>query len=249
MVNPVRNNNFDRKKNEISNGVNIRDRAFLISGDNFHQRQQALKSIKKRILKEKPAAFSILTLYPKELTPNGLAQKLFTTSFTNKKIVIFKNFHDLPSAARKFIFDNLKKILINNYVIFETDKDNYQLQKNKKFHSDRLFAFILKRAASFRVSSVDRSLSIEDFIGSIRKNDLANSLYVLERLFENSAKARILGPQVLGILVRKFSYIKDQSKKEDYFKHLLQADRAIKEGGADARLVIETLLVKLLGPQ
>lgn len=229
--------------------VNIRERAFLISGSNFSQRQQALKSIRKRILQDQAAAFSILTLYSKELTPKDLAQKLFTTSFTNKKIVVFKNFHDLSSAARKFIFDNLQKVLVNNYVIFETEKDNYQLQKNKKFSSDDLFSFILKRAASFRVSSARSSLSIEDFIGSIRKNDLAHSLYVLESLFENTAKDKILGPQIIGILVRKFSYIKDQSKKEEYFKYLWEADRAIKEKGLDVRLAIETLLVKLLGPQ
>jgi len=229
--------------------VNIRDKAFLISGSNFSQRQQALKSIKKRILKEKSAAFSVLTLYSKELTPKDLGDKLFTASFTDKKIVIFKNFENLPSAARKFIFDNLKKILINNYVIFETAKDNYQLQGNKKFFSDSLFSFVLKRAASFRVSPVKKDLSIEDFIASLRKNDLAQSLYVLESLFENTARIKILAPQVIGILVKKLSYIKDPSKKEDYFKHLWQADRAIKEKGQDARLTVETLLVKLLGPQ
>jgi|TARA_B100000315_G_scaffold248574_1_gene278606 hypothetical protein len=229
--------------------VSVREKVFLISGNNFIQRQRALEGIKKRILQDKSATFSVLTLYPKEIDSEDLADKLFTTSFTKKKVVIFKNFQDLPSAARKFIFDNLKKILINNYVIFETEKDSYQLQKNKKITVDSLFSFILKNAASFRVASSRQEASMEDFISGIRKNDLSYALYVLESLFKKGTTDRILGPQIIGILVKKFSYLKDPAKKEKYFKYLWQADRAIKEKGLDTRLVIETLLVKLFGPQ
>ena len=229
--------------------VNVRERAFLISGSNFPQRQHALRSIKKRLLQGKTSEFSILTLYSKEVNPSGLAEQLFTVSFTDKKVIVFKNFQALPSAALKLIFGKLTKILINNYLIFETEKDYYQLKKDKKFSNDSLFSFILGKSASFKVSSLRKKLSIDDFINSIRKNDLSHSLYVLENLFEGTSKDKILGPQIIGMLVKKFSYIRDPFKKIRYFKYLWEADRLIKEKGLDSRLVIETLLVKLFNLQ
>ena len=238
--------------------VNIRERVFLISGTNFLQRQRAVENIKKRILKSKDPSLNVLTFYGKEVNPKDLGEKLFTTSFGKDKIAVFKNFQELPSATRKFLFDNLKRILSNNYLIFETDKDYYQLQKDKKFATDEFFVSVLKRAALFRVASTERKATIEDFIANLRKNDLATSVYILEKLFAGGSKDKILGPQIIGILVRKFSSLsaqggsasggKNPTEKDRYFKYLWEADRAIKEKGLDSRLVIESLLVKLLGP-
>ena len=229
--------------------VNIRERVFLISGTNFLQRQRAVENIKKRILKEKAQSLNVLTFYGKETNVKDLGEKLFTISFGKDKIAVFKNFQDLPVAVRNFLFENLKRILFNNYLIFETDKDYYQLQRDKKFAADKFFIFCLKRAALFRVASTKGEPTIEDFIGSIRKDDLATSVYILEKLFKGGSKDKILGPQIIGILVRKFSFLKNPAEKGKYFKYLWEADRAIKEKGLDPRLVIETLLVKVFTPQ
>ena len=186
------------------------------------------------------------------------SRKFFTTSFGKERIAVFKNSQDLPLPASKFLFDNLKRILSNNYLIFETDKDYYQFQKDKRFTNDEFFVSVLKKAALFRVVSTKRKATIEDFIASLRKNDLATSVYILEKLFAGGSKDKILGPQIIGILVRKFSSLsaqggsasggKNPTEKDRYFKYLWEADRAIKEKGLDSRLVIESLLARVLGP-
>ncbi len=228
--------------------VNIRERVFLISGTNFLQRQRAVENIKKRILKGKESSLNVLTFYGKEVNPKDLGEKLFTTSFGGGKIAVFKNSQDLPSAARKFLFGNLKRVLSNSYLIFETDKDYYQFQRDKRFTNDEFFVSVLKRAALFRVVSTREKATIEDFITSLKRNDLAVSVYILEKLFAGGSKDKILGPQIIGILVRKLSFLKNPTEKERYFKYLWKADRAIKEKGMDPRLVIESLLVRVLGP-
>ena len=162
--------------------------------------------------------------------------------------MVFKNFCELSPCIRSFLTDNFKKLVLANYIIFETEKDHYQLSKSKKFTADILFATIIKKAALWKVSSTGKEVSMEDFMSSIRKNDLISSLYILERLFEGGTKEKVLAPQVVGVLVRKCSYLKDLAKKDEYFTYLWEADRAIKEKGLNPRLVIETLLVKLLGP-
>ena len=238
--------------------VNIRERVFLISGTNFLQRQRAVENIKKRILKGKELSLNVLTFYAKEVNPKDLGEKLFTASFGKERIVVFKNFQDLPLAVRKFLSDNLKRILSNNYLIFETDKDYYQFQRDKRFTNDEFFVSVLKKAALSRVVSTKEKATIEDFIASLRKNDLVTSVYILEKLFAGGSKDKILGPQIIGILVRKFSFLsaqgesasggKNPTEKNKYFKYLWEADRAIKEKGLDPRLVIQSLLVRVLGP-
>ncbi len=226
--------------------VGIREKVFLISGNYFSQRKRALESIKKRLSKDKATSINNLTFYSKEIKLKDFGPAVFTSSFDKSKVIIFKNFQDLSFDVRTFIFNNLNKIILNNYLIFETDKDRYQLEKTKSIAKDKLFNFILTKAASFKVASAKREISIDDFFTSIRNNDLVNSLYILDKLFEGSYKDKIIGPKIIGILVSKFSYLKDCPDKNRYFNYLWQADRAIKEKGHPPRLVIETLLVKLL---
>jgi len=163
--------------------MNIRERLFLISGGNFFQRQQVINGIKKRLVKSSDYSLSIFTFYGKEVDLKDLGHKLLTAALNQKKAVIFKDFHQLASTARKLIFKNLNKILTINYLIFDSDREYYRLQRDKKFTSDELFAFILKRAATYRVSSAKKDFSIQDLMSGLRKNDLAACLYVVESLF------------------------------------------------------------------
>ncbi len=228
--------------------VSVRDKIFLICGSDSSQQGRVLANIKKRILQGPNPSLNTLTLYGKEVDVKVLQEELFLTSFNKNKSVIFKNFFELKAEAKDFIFNNLKKILTANYIICQTDKDYYQLQKNKRFASDKLFSFVLKNAALYRVACGPKKLSLEDFMAGIRRNDLNLSLYVLESLFGSGSKDKALGPQVIGILVKKFSYLRDSSEKDRAFRYLWEADRAIKEKGLDPRLVIESLLVKLFAP-
>jgi len=67
----------------------------------------------------------------------------------------------------------------------------------------------------------------------------------LDNMFAGGTKDKLLGPQILGILVKRCSYLRDPAQRQRCLKYLWQADRALKEKGLDARLALETLLVKL----
>ena len=229
--------------------MNIRDRVSLVCGADFSQRQRAIENIKKRILKDKPGTVCSFTFYCKEMNSLDLQEKLFMASFDKIKIIIFKDFNELTADVRKIMFDNLENILANTYMIFETDKDYYTLRKEKKITSDNLFNLIIQKSCLFKVVSSEKEVTMIDFMNSTRKNDLDSSLYILERMLKDGANDRLLGPQIIGVLVRKFSYLRDPVKKDKCFKYLFEADRAIKQKGLDARLVIEVLLVKLFENQ
>lgn len=91
--------------------MNIREKVFFVSGDNFLQRQRAIEGIKKRIQKDKFTSLNTLTFYSKEIYLQDLQEKLFTASFNKSKIAVFKDFPDLTSAVRNLLFDNLERIL------------------------------------------------------------------------------------------------------------------------------------------
>lgn len=226
--------------------MNVRERVFFICGPDSFGHQRALESIKKRILRDRPASLNVLTLYAKSLDLKTLSCRLLNTSFDKEKIIIFKGFHDFSSEARKVIVANLKKIIPGNYLIFETDKDYHELRKNKRFMSDKLFNFILSRAAGFQAAQKRRPASLVDFADSVKRKDLKKALYILEELFESGVNSKTLGPQILGFLVNRCSYLPASGRKEICFDYLWEADRAIKEKGLNGRLVIETLLAKLL---
>jgi len=228
--------------------VSFRERTFLVAGSDFFQRQQAIKGITKRILKDQSSAFNFTILYSKELDSKSLQEKLFTTSFGKNKIILFRNFFDLAPSLRDTLFTKIKKIISANYLIFETDKEYYQL----KFSSDNLFKLVIQKSAIFRVSSNKREVTIKDFMNNIDRNDLQSSLYVLESLFQGGGKDRIIAQQIIGILVKKFSISgskklleKEYCKQQKNFRYLWEADRAIKDKGLDARLVVEVLLAKI----
>lgn len=234
----------------ISNGINpvrdselsFRERVFVVCGANYFSRRQALANIKKRALKGHGACLNVLTFYSKEVNVKDLREKVLSESFSGNRIAVFKDFPALSSPVKDFLFNNLKKILAVNYAVFETEEDYYHLRRSKKISSDKFFNLIFEKAALFKAASSSRKSAIGDFIAGINKRDLASSLYVLESLFEGGNKEKVLGPQILGVLVNRFSAHK---RKDVCFKYLWEADRAIKVKGQDARLALETLLVKL----
>jgi len=224
--------------------VNIRQRIFMICGAHYFGRQRAIENIKKRA-SNKTSSLNTFTFYSKGVVTEQIEQLLLNSSFAKTKIVLFRNFTALNSAIRAFLFSHYKKIIAETYLIFETEKNYYQLQKDRLMTADRFFSLIMKQASVIRVSSNERQVSLQDFIMSIRRHDLSSSLYTLERLCETEAKAKLLGPQIMGIIISHFTYRKNTPARNEQFAYLWQADRALKEKGIEPRLALETLLVKL----
>lgn len=225
--------------------VNTREKIFLVAGSDFFQRKLAINNIKKRILSKHPSQLNFFTLYSKELKPSDLEKQIFTFSFDAHRLLVFKGASNLSASVKKFLITNFEKIATHNYLIFEIEKKFSQLQADKKFISDSFFSMLTKKATILRVTSEFNDVSIEDFKRCIRRNDLSNSLYTIERLFKARPKDKGLGPQVLGILTYNASYARDPLRKKESLYYIWEADRAMKERGHDARLVIETLLVRL----
>ncbi|MDD3296070.1 MAG: hypothetical protein PHU64_01770 [Candidatus Omnitrophica bacterium] len=226
--------------------MNVKDRIFLISGPDFFQRRRAYENIKKRIATGASGEPDKLNVYPKEADVNSLAEKLLTVPLNKYRIVFLKDFSNLAPDAGKFIYDNLNKILKNSYLIFETEKDQYKLQKDKKIFSNTLFKFILDNASLYKTASLRQGSYMEELIYALRKHDLVSSLVAADKLLSQEAKDKKVGPQIIGILANQISYSRNHFNKEKHLEYLWQADRAIKEKGLSARFVIETLLVKLL---
>ena len=227
--------------------VNSREKLFLVAGSAYSQRRLAVNQIKNKILaKEKFSGLNSVILYSKEIKPDDIKRQLLNFSFEKHRLVIFKNSFLLSAAVKKYILQNLDKIISHNYLIFEMERGFSQLQRDKKFSSDSLFTLLAKQATQYRIKSEDSDDSMNDFRQSIRRNNLASSLYAVEKLFNARPKDRGLGPQILGILTYQLSYSKNPFQKKEGLLNIWEADRALKEKGLDARLVIETLLVKLL---
>jgi len=226
--------------------VTIRQRIFMICGAHYFGRQRAIENIKKRFSTKNPS-LNTFTFYSKEANPEQVEEALLTASFTDARIVLFKDFTALNAAIRTFLFSHYRQLLQGLYLIFETDKDFYQLQRDRLMTSDSFFNLIMKQASLIRVGSSARPVCLQDFIMSVKRHDLSASLYTLERLCETDAKAKILGPQIMGILISHFAYNKNVPSASKQFAYLWQTDRALKEKGIDSRLALETLLVKLFG--
>lgn len=218
----------------------------MVCGASYFGRQRAIENIKKNF-SAKAASLVTSTFYGKEAEVQQVEEILLTASFARSRIVLFKDFTALGAAIRTFLFSHYQKLPSGICLIFETDKDFYQLQKDHSVARDSFFSLIMKQASLIRVSSNERQVTLQDFIMSVKKHDLSASLYALERLCETEAKAKILGPQIMGILISHFAYHKNISSDGKEFVYLWQTDRALKEKGIDSRLALETLLVKLFG--
>jgi hypothetical protein len=229
--------------------VKVDTRLFLVVGADFLQRQRAIENIKRRVFKNHPTSLNTLIFYSKEIDLSQLKKKIFTFSFDKEKIVILKNAEFLSKEITDFFFKNIKKILLGNYLIFEIEKDYYNLRKDKNFLSHNFFRLLLSKAKIFKVPSYSSRVSLEEFKKSIRRRDLDSSLYILEKLFKTQTKEKEIGMQVLGILIKEFSSMQGMLEREKNLSYLWEADRSIKEKRLNYLLVLNRLLVKILGKE
>ncbi|MBN3039784.1 MAG: hypothetical protein JW867_01515 [Candidatus Omnitrophica bacterium] len=229
--------------------MNIKTRAFLICGNDFYARKRAIENIKTRILKGKAGLLNTSVVFSKEIELKEFQENLLTRSLHDIQLFIFKDFLELPLLARNFLSENIKKILAAGFLIFESEKDYYFVAKELARAKDRLFSVLLKGLPPVRAGFSKRDLSIYDFIKSFERKDLQGCLYVLENLYAQSPKQNQFGPQLIGVIVNNISKSAKSKQKQVCLSYVWDADRSIKEGGKDSRLILQTLLVKLLRPE
>ena len=228
--------------------VSLKQKVFSVVGTDSFGRQQAVRNIRTRILKNKPRSLNTHTIYGNEIELKALQETLATVSFDSEKLVIFKDALRIGVKVREYLYKNLKSILTNNYLVFEMEKDYPQLIKEKRVIGDKLWAAVLKNGVVLKLASQKREVTIEDFKFALRRNDLSGTIYALEKLLgeKSAGKERELAPFILGVLTAEISYRKDLSQKEQAFEYLWQADRQMKEKGLDARMVLEKLVTRLI---
>ena len=127
---------------------------------------------------------------------------------------------NLPKEVKDFLYDNLEKIISNNYIIFEAESDAL---KSKKVSADKFFNFIANSAVCYKTSLSAPAPSFDDFKKSIRQNNIAQAIYVLAKLYEarsSDGEKKALGLQLLGILISEFSYLKNDILRKKYFSLL-----------------------------
>lgn len=227
--------------------VEAKNKIYLVTGGLSRQRQRAIKKIKRNIFQQEDSLFTLTTLYSEDLDLNHFKELVFTLSFQNQKIILIKNFTSLSKPVKKYLSESLPKVLVSNYLIFESDTPHYCLKAKKRVARDDFFSFIFKNSIKYQgKKSLITSATIEDFRSKLYQNDLKGCLFFLEELLSSKSREKILATQILGLLTSKFSYLKDSKKKEKALAQLWRADRCLKETNIDVRLLIERLIVGLI---
>jgi len=99
--------------------VALKDRVFFVSGSDFEGRKLIIENIKKKTLAIGQTSLNILNFYPKEINIKDLQEKVLLSSFDEKRMLIFKDVYNLSKEVKDFLYNNLDKIVSNNYIVFE----------------------------------------------------------------------------------------------------------------------------------
>lgn len=225
----------------MTQAMNIKAKVFLFAGDKAIQRETSISELKKKIFPSGKAC-SVFIYHCDNLTLNILQEEVFTFAFDQEKLLIFKGIENLTEELSAFFKENLIKMAGMSYLVFESDYDVNALRNEK----NDFFGLLLRDAAVINASSGVRSVTVDDFTFCLRRNDLAGAIYAVNKLFDE--EGNFLGPLIIGILNGRAAYISDKVEKVRMLDLIWEADRAIKEKGIDARLVVEILLIKILTP-
>jgi hypothetical protein len=225
--------------------VEKNSKTYLVSGGKPLWRRRTINNIKRKIFEDEGFALRVVILYGAEVDLDSFQDLVFTLSFQKKKVILIKDFTSLPKNVRKFLFSGLNKALNYNYLIFDSELPYSILEKNKKIIGDDLFNVILKQSIKYQSKTYSTELSVDDFRKELYKNNLTSCLFILEELLGSKGRGKAAAPQILGLIIAKFSYLRESNKKEELFNQLWQTDRALKQSNLDIRLLMERLLIKL----
>ncbi len=225
----------------------LKNKVFLIVGEDFSSRKHAIESIKKKLARGRPSVFQVSTIYSDQTDLNGIKELLFTSSFGGERIVIFKDITSLDKEIKDFLYKNLNTVVSSNYLIMEIEFSPDQIYRDKRFTADKLLGYLLKYARIIRIRSFPESVSIKKLIFSLRDRKLDRSLYILEKIFSDTGvRTDALAMMVLGSLSREFSRLRLPVEKERCFLLLWDTERALKEGRVPPKLALELLITKLI---
>ncbi|MCF7895369.1 MAG: hypothetical protein K9L69_04495 [Candidatus Omnitrophica bacterium] len=220
-------------------------KTYLVSGGSPFQRRKVINNIKRDVFTGEKSRLRAVTLYAGDINLDSFKDLVFTLSFQKKKVVLIKDFISLSKPIRNFIFKNIQKILNYNYIIFESEITYFSLGKKKKIVSDPFFNYIIKNSKKYGQRALPAGLSIEDFRNQLYKNNLSSCLFILEELLSSKTKSNKIAPQILGLIIAKFSYLRNFDQQKKAFNQLWQADRTLKQSNIDIRILMERLLIKL----
>lgn len=181
--------------------------------------------------------------YAKEISLSVLQDSLLQYSFMESKFVLIKDTDSLSAEAKEFFAKNLSNIPQTTIVVCEFEQDLAQLKPKTKDSTDLFYRLLTECSVSSIAPAVEEP-GFQDFIAKVKRNDLSGSILLAEKLLENKNPA--VGPQILGYLVSKVSYMTDQKAKIKALECLWLADRQLKEKDLPAKLVLEKLLTQLL---
>ncbi|OPX29074.1 MAG: hypothetical protein B1H08_04695 [Candidatus Omnitrophica bacterium 4484_171] len=225
----------------------LRKRVFIVIGLDFASRKSAIDSLKKRLIPQKSSCLNHQVYYGRDIDFDKLRSLFLSFSFEKERIVVFKEPGLLSKEVKDFLYNNIKDIIKNNYLIFEFEKDYFFFKKDKQFINDRLFGYILKYASLIKIASFRSNVSIRKLMDTITNNRLQDALYVLESVFDNAGKNKgFIGMQILGAITRKFSYTHNPIERKRCFDLIWDTERMLKGRKIEDKTALQILITKLL---
>jgi hypothetical protein len=220
-------------------------KTFCVIGTEFAQRQRALTKITHSLLGGRDSALNVNVLYAHEVEVESLRELVSRYSFGGEKIIIFKEAHMFSEKVKEYLLDEWDTLVTENSLVFDIEQDPAFLVKGRKYKDDRFLQHILKRSQLYKTYSYRKDILLYKLLWPLRKNDRAEALYILEKLFLEEPNESKLGMQVLCMLIKEFSRPEYQSRRQDYLTLVWETDRQIKERGLAPKLALSLLLTKI----
>ncbi len=225
----------------------FKESIFFVVGLDFNGRKRAIDNIKAKLLTKGISSFNIHIYYSKEIDLNKLMSLVFSVPMGEKRVIVFKNAHELRKDVKELFINRIKEIVRYNYLIFDIEKDASALREDRLFVNDKFFRYFVGRSTLLRISSFTPDISIRKLTYSIRKHSLEDSLYTLENIFSNTNKNKdIVGMQIMGAITRSFSYVNSPLEKRRCFELIGETERLLKERRVDSKTALELLITKLI---
>ncbi len=222
-------------------------RVFLVVGSDFSRRRNAVDSLKRKLIPQKYSPFNERVYYSSEIELSKLRALLFNFSFNGERIVIFKEADKLNKDTKEFLYNNIKDVIKNNYLIFEIEREYFFLKGDRKFTDDKFFSFLMKTAYPIKLNSFTGIASIGKLMGMIKRKQLQDALYTLESIFSNAGKNKdYIGMQILGAMTANFSRADSPFKKRKYFNLIWSAERILKRRKIESKTALGFLITKLI---
>ncbi len=222
--------------------MDIRQQVFFIGGSDPVARKKIFDDLRIKLAAGANDG-PVFSYYADTIEIARFAEEVLNFSLGHGALIVFKDAHHLDAETQKFLKDNLARIVACGNVIFESDEPLEGLRGR----SDKagFFDFIFKNSTVLRGTMLPPRPTMENFSESVRSNDLAGAIYIMDKLLDEKG-AQAVPPFILGIMTSRAAYGNDSALKKQQLTCLWEADRQLKEKGHEPRLVLEILLTKMM---